>query len=109
MTIKGPTLVEKIEHLGDGVLRITFDGNSKDIDISETSLAKRYPRLKDPDYVQKAYFEEGCIKWPEGGPWLDADELEFIPETSKFKNRINVASSTKKRKQILNALRKVVR
>ena len=106
MTLKGPTIVEKIEHLGDGILRIAFDGIIKDIDISELNLVKRYPKLKDPSYVQKAYFEEGCIKWPDGGPWLDADELEFIPETNKLKNKINVASSA--REKVINALKKVL-
>jgi len=83
--LKGPTNVENIQYLGDGVLRITFDGTVRDIDISALDLNKRYPKLKDPIYLQKAFFDEGCIKWPDGGPWIDADELGCIPETTKFK------------------------
>lgn len=104
MTLKGPTNVESIKYLDDGVLRISFDGTVKDIDISALDLVKRYPKLKDPKYVQKAYFEEGCIKWPDGGPWIDADELEFLPETRRFK-KTNVASSFAKK--IENAMKKL--
>lgn len=105
MTLKGPINVEKIQYLGEGVLRITFDGTIKDIDILALNLDKRYPRLKDPNYLQKAFFEEGCIKWPEGGPWIDVDELEFIPETTKFKDKTKIAGYTER---LAAALKKVI-
>lgn len=108
MELKGPPLVTNIEHLGEGILRITFDGKTKDIDIPSLNLVKRYPKLKDPTYVEKAFFEDGCIKWPENGPWIDADELEYIPETTKIvKDKINVASNY--RGKVISALRKVIK
>jgi hypothetical protein len=107
MTLKGPTTVERIEYLGDGVLRFTFDGRNRDIDISALDLTKRYPKLKNQEYLQKAFFEEGCIKWPEGGPWIDADELEHLPETTKFK-KMDVASTVHQEK-LISALKKIVK
>lgn len=86
MVLKGPPIIQNIEHLGNTILRFTFEGKTKDIDISSLDFVERYPKLKDPDYVKQAFFEEGCIKWPDNGPWLDADELEHIQSTkSKYK------------------------
>jgi hypothetical protein len=80
--------VEKIENLGDCIIRIHYDGKTKDIDTSSLNLAKRYPKLKNPEYAGKAFFEDGCIKWSDG-PWINADELDDIPAAKQdFKNKV---------------------
>ena len=80
--LKGPPPVERIEYLGECVLRFYFKNTTRDIDISAINIVGRYPKLKDPEYVKKSFYQDGSIRWPDFGPWLDADELEFMPEVT---------------------------
>lgn len=68
--------VKKIEVLENMKIRIEWDGKSKVVDISDSDLPNRFPKLKDRGYFKQAHLHGGSISWKDG-LHLDLDELVY--------------------------------
>jgi Protein of unknown function (DUF2442) len=59
--------VIKAEYRGGYRIRVTFnDCSEKTIDFGEWLEAPIFEPLKDPDYFQAFFLEEGNVAWPNG-------------------------------------------
>lgn len=81
--------VTKIEALENMKIRIEWDGKSKVVDISDSDLPDRFPKLKDMGYFKQAHLHGGSISWKDG-LHLDLDELVYdwpdVGEVDKLKS-----------------------
>jgi len=80
--------VTKIEILDDLKIKIHWDGNFKIVDLNDSDLPSRFPKLKDRNYFQSAKLTGGAISWPEG-LHLDLDELVYDwPDVKNYAEKI---------------------
>jgi hypothetical protein len=92
-------VVTKIEFLDGMKIKIFFDGKTKVVDIGDSDLPDRFPKLKQKDFFQKALTDVGALAWPDG-LHVDLDELVYdfpdvgekeLPATGSFTKRLEAA------------------
>ena len=84
--MKDAPKVTKIEVKQKMLLHIKGAGIDKVVDIADSDLPARFPKLKDPEYFKKAKLAGGSVMWPDGFQ-IDLYELVYDwPET--FSNKI---------------------
>jgi len=90
--------VTKIEILDGMKLKFFYDGKTKIVDISDSDLPERFPKLKQKDFFQKAVIDGGSIAWDD--LHIDLDELIYecpdvtdknLPATGNFSKKVEIA------------------
>lgn len=66
--------VTKIEVLEGLRIALHFSGKTKVVDIADSDLPKRFPKLKDRAYFESAKLDGGSVSWPDGLQ-IDLDEM----------------------------------
>lgn len=76
--------VTKIEFLDGMKLKIFYDGKTKIIDIGDSDLPERFPKLKQKTFFQKAKIDGGSIAWDD--LHVDLDELVYeCPDRKSYR------------------------
>lgn len=90
--------VTKIEFLDGLKIKLFFDGKTKVVDIGDSDLPERFPKLKQKDFFTKAVVDGGSIRW--GDLHVDLDELIYdcpevaekeLPATGSFGKKVKAA------------------
>jgi hypothetical protein len=81
--------VTDIKTMDDLKIQITWEGKVKVVDIADSDLPSRFPRLNDAGYFKSAKLDGGSISWPDG-LHLDLDELvhDWPDVSTQFSNKI---------------------
>lgn len=91
--------VTKLEFLGGMKLKLFYDGKTKVVDIGDTDLPNRFPKLKQKEFFQKAVIDGGAVAWDD--LHVDIDELIYdcpdvseqkLPATGSFSKKIESLS-----------------
>ena len=87
--------VVKLEFLDDMKIKLFFNGKTKIVDIGDSELPERFPKLKQKEFFQSAVIEGGSVAW--GDLHVDLDELIYecpevlekeLPATGSFCEKI---------------------
>lgn len=71
--------VTKIEFLDGMKIKFYFDGKTKVIDVADSDLPERFPRLKQDVFFKQAVINGGALAW--GNLQVDLDEIIYeFPE-----------------------------
>lgn len=96
--------VTKIEFLNGMKIKIFFEGKTKVVDIGDSDLPERFPKLKQKDFFKTAVLDGGSIAWdnlhvdldeliyecPEAKEEEEKDKEEF-PATGNFHQKVKAA------------------
>jgi len=90
--------VTKIEFLDDMKIKLFFEGKTKVVDIGDSDLPERFPKLKQKAFFQKAVIDGGSLAWDD--LHVDLDELIYecpevtekeLPATGSYCEKVRAA------------------